>query len=637
MTLMAGESFWLEFRMMTSTTMIMGELKMSYSRLRFILILCLTLSACHMETLQNKQPVTPAQVQKVSTMEKMTVRAIAQGDLSGEVAKNGALVWRGIPFAQPPVGHLRWKAPRVPQPWAGRFSATKNGNACFQGMDLAAPFKDDDGDGFVGSEDCLYLNIFAPANTSAADRLPVMYWIYGGGNVGGHNATPGYDGSVLAEKHKVIVVAVNYRVGLMGWFMHPAFAGSDASALDKSGNWGTLDTIRGLEWVRDNIAAFGGNPGNVTIFGESAGGINVYSLLLSPMARGLFHRAISQSGGLQEMPLTTALNFSDDAVPGMFNSAREVVNQILIRNGMARNRQDAKTKQLAMSNAQITQLLYSQTPAQITKIVNPSGIRLYPAPRLFSDGAVLPARPAVEALAAGLFNHVPVMIGTNRDERRTYMLADPQWRKILFTNPGDYVRYANYGSLVWKQRAVDDVARAITKSGHQDVYVYRFDWDEEDSFNGIDLAVALGAGHTVEIPFVFGVGNGHFMPLGNPDNQVRKALSSSMMSYWTHFAYTGSPSRGRDAGEVQWTPWNNKPAASKMIIFDTVSGGGIRMSSEEVTQQSIRQKLLADREFKDQRLQCEVYTALFRGGEWNNDEYMKLGREGCAKYPIGPK
>jgi para-nitrobenzyl esterase len=607
-----------------------GLCSMLHSSIKFLIIACLMLSACQTVTL----PAKPSPAPESSAAEQITLRMIAQGEITGLIAENGALIWRGVPFAEPPAGGLRWKAPRPPKPWAGRFSATKNSNACFQGKDLAAPFKDEDGDGFIGSEDCLYLNIFAPPDTSAADKLPVMYWIYGGGNVGGHNANPGYDGSVLAAKHKVVVVAINYRVGLMGWFMHPAFAGAHASAADRSGNWGTLDTIRGLEWVRDNIAAFGGDPGNVTAFGESAGGINVYSLVLSPLARGLFHRAIVQSGGLQEMPLSAALNFADDAVHGMQNSAREVVNQILIRDGKAKDRTEAKAKQLTMSDAEITQLLYSQTPAQITKIVNPAGLRLYPAPRLFSDGAVLPAQPAMKAFAEGKFNKIPMIIGTNRDERRMYMLADPKWRKVLFTNPGDYVRYAKYGSLAWKQRAVDDVARAVTQSGHQDVYAYRFDWDEEDNFNGMNLSLALGAGHTVEIPFVFGTGNGFLIPLGNPDNTERKALSASMMSYWTQFAYKGSPQTGRDGKEIEWKPWNNKTGANKMIIFDSASDGGIRMSAEEVTRESLRQALVNDREFKDQSIHCEIYRAIFSGPAWNDDEYQILGREGCAKYPF---
>lgn len=611
---------------------------MNRSLLKWILMICLVLGACQKAVVQGDVRVKTPQDQTASAVEKTTLRHIVQGELSGLVAENGALVWRGIPFAEPPTGDLRWKAPRAPRPWAGRFAAVKNGDACFQGRDLAAPFKDDDGDGFVGSEDCLYLNVFAPAGSTSADRLPVMYWIYGGGNVGGHNATPGYDGSVLAQKHRVVVVAINYRVGLMGWFMHPAFAASAAGPAERSGNWGTLDTIRGLEWVRDNIAAFGGDPRNVTVFGESAGGVNVFSLILSPMARGLFHRAISQSGGLLEMPLSTVLNFADDAVPGLPNSAREVVNMILIRDGRAKDRKEAKALQLRMSDAEITRLLYAQTPAQLTRLVNPSGMRLYPAPRLFSDGAVLPAGPAMKAFAEGRFNKVPFITGTNRDERRTYMLADPKWRKVLFAYPEDYVRYARYGSLAWKQRAVDDIARAMTRAGHPDVYAYRFDWDEEGTFNGFDLSTALGAGHTVEIPFVFGVGNGFLVPLGDPDNRERKALASSMMSYWTQFGYTGHPKTGRDRKEIEWTSWSNRPGANKMIIFDSASGGGIRMSSEEVTEESIKQAVLSDREFKDPKLHCEIYQALYSGHpSWNDDEYLKLGKAGCVKSPVSTK
>ena len=601
--------------------------------LHFIFAVCLIFGVCQTAAGQGEASMkSPQDRTKNISAEQTTLRRIAQGELTGLTAANGALVWRGIPFAEPPVGNLRWKAPLAPRLWTGRLAAVKNGNACFQGMDLAAPYTDDDGDGFIGSEDCLYVNIFAPAESSPASRLPVMYWIYGGGNVGGHNAAPDYDGSVLAQKYKIIVVAINYRVGLMGWFMHPAFAGPDTSAANRSGNWGTLDTIRGLEWVRDNISAFGGDPGNVTVFGESAGGINVYSLLLSPLARGLFHRAIVQSGGLQEMPLTTALNFSDDPVPGMPTSAREVVNMILIADGRARDRREAKAVQLAMSDARIVQLLYSQTPARLNKLVNPSGIRVYPAPRLFSDGAVLPAGSALNAFASGRFSKVPIITGTNRDERRAYLLADPKWRKILLTNSGDYVRYAKYGSLAWKQRAVDDVVRAITGSGHPDVYAYRFDWDEEDRYRFTNLSTALGAGHTVEIPFVFGTGNGLMVPLGNPDNPGRKALSASMMSYWTQFAYTGSPRAGRDGKEIEWTPWQSKPGENKMIIFDSAADGGIRLSSEEVTAKSLKEAVLGDSAFHDQKLHCELYQALFAGSsDWSDEEYSRLGREGCAR------
>ena len=190
-----------------------------------------------------------------------TLRCISQGELTGQVAANGALAWRGIPYAQPPVGELRWKAPRPPLAWRGRLAAIKDGPACFQSLHLAAPFVDTDGDGFIGGEDCLYLNIFAPADSTPADRLPVMYWIYGGGNVGGHNASPAYDGSVLAQTHRVVVVTINYRLGMLGWFLHPALARLAGRAEDRSGNWGTLDTIRGLAWVREQHPRLRGRPG----------------------------------------------------------------------------------------------------------------------------------------------------------------------------------------------------------------------------------------------------------------------------------------------------------------------------------------------------------------------------------------
>ncbi len=495
-------------------------------------IVCLMFSAFPVGVLHSAQAEESVQSQAVSTAEKATLRHIAQGELTGKVAANGALVWLGIPFAEPPMGDLRWKAPRPPKPWTGRFAATQYCDACFQSSFLAGGIMAKDG--FIGSEDCLYLNVYA--------------------------------------------------------------------------------------------------PGNVTIFGESAGAVNVLSLLGSPRAKGLFHRAIAQSGVLQKMPLYTMVNYSDDAVPGSSNSAKEVVNKILIRDGKAGNRTEAKAKQMAMSDQEIRQLLYSQTPAQIYKIMNPTGMRLYPAPRLFGDGYVLSVEPEIKAFETGMFNKVPLIIGTNRDERRTYLFNDSYWGTVLATDPGDYVRFTTYGSMAWKQRGVDDIARAMKKGGHHDLYVYRFDWDEQGMLGTWDMSVAIGAGHTVEIPFVFGQEIRFLVPLGNKNIPARRALSASMMSYWTEFAYRGNPGTGRDGGEVRWKPWNSAAGAEKMIIFDTPADGGIRMSSEEVTQESLKQDILNDRTFTDQCNHCKIYKAIFGGKPvWSDEEYRKLGREGCEK------
>src|SRR5690606_6961277 len=249
-----------------------------------------------------------------------TLRRIAQGQLSGLVQANGSLAWQNIPYAQPPVGELRWKTPQPAQPWSGVYEATDTIQPCPQFVSgLSAGIVDPDDDGIVGSEDCLYLSVYAPADIAQPEPLPVMFVIFGGGNKIGYAGD--YNGGNLAQSQDVVVVTVNYRLGSLGWFYHPAILEAGASGAAASGNWSTVDTIAGLQWVRENIATFGGDPDNVTIFGESAGGGNVMSLVTSPMAEGLFHRAIVQSGGIGTTSLAQGLNYTDDATPGHGNSS----------------------------------------------------------------------------------------------------------------------------------------------------------------------------------------------------------------------------------------------------------------------------------------------------------------------------
>jgi para-nitrobenzyl esterase len=204
-------------------------------------------------------------------------------------SEDGLTVYRGIPFAAPPVGDLRWRAPQPASKWDGVRRADKFGPACMQAM--KNPAGADQGPGM--SEDCLYLNVWTPAK-SASQRLPVLVWIYGGGFAGGATSIPTYSGEKLA-KRGVVLVSIAYRVGALGFLSHPGLSAESEHRI--SGNYGLLDMIAGLKWIQKNIAAFGGDPGRVTIFGESAGGIAVSMLCASPIAKGLFHGAISQSGG----------------------------------------------------------------------------------------------------------------------------------------------------------------------------------------------------------------------------------------------------------------------------------------------------------------------------------------------------
>jgi para-nitrobenzyl esterase len=268
------------------------------------------------------------------------LRRVTQGELVGFRASEGAHAWRGIPFTKPPVGELRWRAPRQPKPWQGVREAQDFGPACVQfagiigGVPGASEIPEGDPS---GSEDCLYLNIYAPRFEPAEvprgkERLPVMLWIHGGGNTIGTAAT--YDGSTLAAKHQLVVVTTNYRLGVFGWLSHPSLTGPATRPDDRSGNYGTLDLVRALKWIRINIGAFGGDPGRVTLFGESAGGRNVFSLLASPRAKGLFHRAIAQSGGTGTTPIDRAQNYRDDPeAPGEAYSSGEMLLSLLQRDG----------------------------------------------------------------------------------------------------------------------------------------------------------------------------------------------------------------------------------------------------------------------------------------------------------------
>ena len=225
-------------------------------------------------------------------LDENSVRTTAQGEVIG-FKEGETYAWRGIPFAQPPINELRWKAPRPPEPFESRFEAKEFTQACFQPQG----FMTGEEGGWTGSEDCLYLNIWSPAwspQELGEKKVPVMMWIHGGGNVIGSADT--YYPSHMVSDHEVIVVTVQYRMSILGWFRHPALRQEGSTLEDASGSFGTLDNIMALRWIRENISQFGGDINNVTIYGESAGGHNVAALYASPLASGLFHKAIVQSG-----------------------------------------------------------------------------------------------------------------------------------------------------------------------------------------------------------------------------------------------------------------------------------------------------------------------------------------------------
>ncbi len=576
------------------------------------------------------------------TAAEVTARGTKTGDLVGFVAPTGAHAWLGIPYAQPPVGELRWMAPRPRTSWSGRREALMPGPMCMQFPSVlsGAGLTTNDGEP-VGSEDCLYLNVwsppFEPASVPAGkSALPVMVWIHGGGNTIGHAGS--YDGATLAKTHDLVVVTINYRLGPFGWFAHPALGGGGATGADASGNYGTLDTIAALEWVQDHIAAFGGDPNRVTIFGESAGGTNVLALMASPLARGLFDGAIVQSGGLFLSSPAHATNYVDDDEPGHPSSTRETVNRLLIAAARATDRDAARQVQDSMGEDEIRDFLIATPAADILSAYEGRGFGMIDMPTLVADGDVLPEErdPADIFSDATYYNPVPVMLGSNRDELALFLTRHPRWTENHFwifprlKDPVAYRRFVGYQSKAWKARGVDELARQLHAAQGRGVWAYRFDWDEEGSIMGFDLAEALGAAHGLEIAFVFGDFDGG-LGLGYlyPQTDARDALSRSMMSYWAAFAHRGDPGTGMARDQVPWQPWGGD---SRMIVFDTDTepGTGIRMSAEEVTFDSLKAELLADTSFTEPKDKCEMYALLFREALFSESEYDALG---CEAYP----
>jgi para-nitrobenzyl esterase len=463
----------------------------------------------------------------------------------------------------------------------------------------------------------------AAAVPSGKDRVPVLVWIHGGGNVIGHAGF--YDGGNMAQTHDVVVVAINYRLGPLGWFRHASLRDAESSADDRSGNFGTLDMIRALEWVRDNIAAFGGDPNNVTIFGESAGGTDVYTMLISPRAKGLFHRAIVQSGGTYFYDIEAAENFSEDG--GAKGSSNDVLLSLLQQDATLADRGAAKAKLLEMTSTEVASYLRSQSAEALLSVYSSDFAEgLIELPLTFREGEVIPVEEARERLSnAETWNVVPVIVGTNRDENRLFMYGDPkwvsQWLGFLprLRDEEGFILESRYRSLMWRASGADEPVAAMRLASDA-VWSYRFDWDEEPSVLGSDLSVMLGAAHGFEIPFVFG----HF-DLGEAGNIIfdednlpgREELSRAMMSYWVQFAATGDPGRGRDGSLPSWSAWNPAENAAKFIVLDTTAGGGLRMSPGGVTQASVLATAERDAALSVRDDRCEILGQIV---QWSDVE-----------------
>ncbi|MGJ3232788.1 MAG: carboxylesterase/lipase family protein [Oceanicaulis sp.] len=521
-------------------------------------------------------------------------RMVTGGEIVGYGdAEAGANVWLGVPFAAAPHGANRWRAPQPVEPWRGARETIRHAAPCPQITNaLNAEATGTEPGQLAGSEDCLYLDVYAPAGEG--EGRPVMVWIHGGANVWG--SANQYDGAQLAADRDVVVVVVQYRLGPLGFFAHPALeegenlveAGDSAPNRSGAANFALLDQIAALDWVRENAAAFGGDAGNVTIFGESAGGHNVAGLLASPLAEGLFHRAIIQSGITDTVSLADARDGSDTAA---IPAARRF------------------TGVEAPSEADLR-----AAPVQAVYDAYAGDEGLLDLPRMIADGVTIPEGGILEALASPeTFNAVPVITGTNRDEMKLFNILDPdltsRWFGVIIRTPDPefFEAASEYQSRLWRALAVDELSQTLSEGGHGAVYAYRFDWDEGGRLAFMDLGRLLGAAHAMEIPFVFN----HFEFFGRLDPALfndsnadgRAALAEAMGAYWSEFARTGDPG---DAGGPDWPAWRDEGA---LLRFDTPGDGGIEMIEGRETLAQIAVDLSADARLTPEQ-RCFIFERL---------------------------
>ncbi len=576
---------------------------MSFMKNSLVVLLVLYFTACALQT--NDKPSEKSEKFAFSFSEKYI-----------GLEKNRTFQWLGIPYAQAPMGSLRWKAPRSLENENDQVKAIEFSNPCPQVESISIDKK---GEGeFLGSEDCLFLNIFAPKNISSDKKLPVMFWIHGGGNTSGEAGS--YDFSKLAAAHDLVIVSINYRLGFLGWFYHPSFAATSNDQGDKSGNFGTLDQIMALKWVRKNIEDFGGDKNNVTIFGESAGGHNVFALLSSPLAKGLFHKAISQSGATNSFNTKEASKFFDNKESSLLTSSKEVISKLLVASGKSKDSFEANIAQESMNEFKLMEEMQSIELSEIFKVYkeieNSKQAGKKMIPRVLSDGYVLPKR-GLKYNKKSYYNDVPVIFGTNRDETKLFAAMQSDYstsvlnRLVIIRNQEMYDLTANYASNNWKISAVDNPARAMISSGKQDVFAYRFDWDEQGKLLWMDFSKIFGAAHVMEIPFITGtmklLGIERFM-FNNENLPDAIRLSIAMQSYWAEFAYNGSPGKGRDNSLPAWNSWST--SGDKIMILDSENDQGIVMKDFELNRLDEFKRLYADSRIKKEKTKCRFLKNL---------------------------
>ncbi len=488
-----------------------------------------------------------AQAQVANTVNVKTPEVrIGSGIIQGTFEENVS-VFKGIPYAAPPIGEFRWRPPQPVEPWKGVKEVTEFCTDCAQGGWGASPGTIAEG----SSEDCLYLNLWAPSEASAGDRLPVMVWIHGGGFTGGSGSGPQTFGNHFA-KQGVILVTINYRLGRLGHFAFPAL--SKEHPEEPKGSYAYMDQIAALQWVQKNINAFGGDPGNVTIFGFSAGGVSVHTLMTIPSAKGLFHKAISESGGGRDGVLTGRPISKDNIDPMYPVSAETIGINFARKNGIMGADQDALSKLRSLTAREIVDGGQEND--------GEGGPRIYSGPIL--DGKLV-VETAESGYKGGRQMKVPLIIGSNSAEIGGGFVNSSSTKEELFSMFG---KWADEARIAYDPDGDSEFAEVITKfntdwvwteparftakwfaKNGMPAYFYQFGYVPQ----ALKERMPYGAGHGSEVAFVFNNLNARW---GSPDTTTEdEKVARIMNGYWVNFAKTGNPN---GPGLAEWPVYDSK-------------------------------------------------------------------------------
>jgi para-nitrobenzyl esterase len=488
---------------------------------------------------------------------------VSGGRIEGSLLERGGAVFKGIPFAQPPVESLRWREPQPLKPWTGVRAATAFGAPCAQNS----------GNGRIldgSSEDCLYLNVWTAEWPSGGPK-PVLFWMHGGGNYAGSAGSPNFDGENLA-RHGVVLVSANYRLTAFGFFAHPEL--TRESPHHASGNYGLMDQIAALKWVRANIARFGGDPGNVTIFGQSAGAVDATVLMTSPLAAGLFHKVIAESGTVTRNPDAATLAMT--ALGSVMTVKR---GDVSYSDAPALAEAEKNGQELAgLLGAPATgslPYLRGLSAADILKVTSSPQKSIGPANGIEVDGWVVPKAPA-EVFATGHQHRVPLLAGNNSRERSPRTTQEDLTRAIqAMYGPLAPRAFGLYRAAEPDPLYGDSSAQWVVDTMYRCPVVAELQWHtaagnpawEYQFDRAAPGREAIGAVHGAEVPYVFGT-------LDSKYSSVDHGISEVIQQYWTTFAKTGNPN---DGGLSEWPGFS--ASAREYLEFTSdgpASGKGLR-------------------------------------------------------------